>query len=84
MADLPLIVAEFERNAREVVRVSIGEFRGRKTIDVRTWYRDGTTLKPGRSGITMALVHLPALADGLQLALIRAEAGGLIDDGRGE
>lgn len=79
---LPIVAAEFERNSREVVRVSIDEYRGRKIIDVRTWYRDGAALKPGRSGISIALGHLPALVGGLQMAVARAKAAGLLDDAR--
>lgn len=78
-AAMPIIVAEFERNSREVLRVSLDQYRGRDTLDIRIWFRDGAELKPGRKGLTMSVVHLPALAEGLQLALARAKAEGLIE-----
>jgi hypothetical protein len=79
MAALPIIVTEFAKNSREIIRVTLDEFRGRPTIDVRVWYRDGDTLKPGRAGITVALAHLPSMAEGLQLALARAKVEGFLD-----
>jgi hypothetical protein len=48
---------------------------------VRTWYRDGDTLKPSKSGITLAVKHLPALADALARSLDAARELGLLDDG---
>jgi hypothetical protein len=44
---------------------------GRPVIDIRAWWtsNDGE-LKPGRSGITMSVQHLPSLA----LALVKAQA----------
>lgn len=81
MADkvFPIIVAEFERNPREVLRVSLDQYRGRNTIDIRVWFRDGSQLKPGRKGLTMAVANLPALTEGLQIAVARAKVDGLLD-----
>ncbi len=36
----PIIVGEWARNSRETIRVSLDEFRGRQTIDLRCWWRD--------------------------------------------
>jgi hypothetical protein len=74
----PIVVAEFERNAREIVRVALDTYNGRYTINVRVWYRDGDQVKPGKTGITLGLKHLPKLASGLGNALSRAKALGLI------
>jgi hypothetical protein len=69
----PIIIAEWPRNSREVVRLSLDRFNNRNTIDIRSWWRDSDgTLKPGRSGLTLAVAHLPALADGFADALRRA------------
>ena len=74
----PVVVAEWPRNKREVVRVSLDEYYGRKVIDCRSWwYSDEGELKPGRSGLTLTLKHLPNLAKGLADALARASALGL-------
>jgi hypothetical protein len=65
------------------VRVALDLYNGRHTINARVWYRDGDTLKPGKSGITLSIKHLPALAEGLGRALARAQELGLLDDGSG-
>jgi hypothetical protein len=74
----PLIVAEWRRNAREIVRVALDRFNNHETIDVRTWWQDGEgNWRPGRSGLTLSVKHLLALADGLALALAEAQRLGL-------
>lgn len=76
----PIVVAEWQRNSRERIRIALDQFNGRETIDVRTWWQDGDgNWRPGRSGITLAVQHLPALADGLADALCRARTLGLIE-----
>ena len=79
--EFPLIVAAWDRNAREIVRVALDRYQGRHTIDVRTCFRDGDQVKPSRSGITLAVKNLPALADALGKALIAARELGLLDAG---
>jgi len=50
----------------EVVRVALDQYNGRHTINGRVWYHDDDdVLKPGKTGITLALKHLPALADAM-------------------
>jgi Transcriptional Coactivator p15 (PC4) len=79
VARLPIVVAEWDRNSREVIRLSLDRYNGRDTIDLRSWWRDSDgTLKPGRGGLTLAVHHLPALADGTVDALRRARALGLV------
>ncbi len=77
---LPIIVAEFEKNGRERIRVTLDRYAGRDIVDVRTWYTDGNTFKPGKSGISVAIKHLQPMADGLAAAVAKARALGLIDD----
>jgi hypothetical protein len=79
----PIVIAEWERNAREIVRVALDHYNGRHTINVRVWYRDGDELKPSRSGITLAVKHLPALADALSKAFVAAAQLGLVYDESG-
>jgi hypothetical protein len=74
--------AEFKKNGRECVRVVVELFKGSTVNAVRVWYRDQAgELRPGRSGISMAIKHLPALAEGLVKALAWARERGLFDDG---
>ncbi len=50
------LIAQFEKNATEVVRVSLREFRGRKLVDVRVYYTDDEgEYRPTRKGISLAV-----------------------------
>jgi hypothetical protein len=76
----PIIVSEWRRNNRELVRISLDCFNKCITVDIRSWWRDdGGIFRPGRNGLTLAVQHLPALANGLAGALDRARALGLIE-----
>jgi hypothetical protein len=76
----PIVIASWRRNSREIVRVALDRFNNRETIDIRSWWQDsGGNWRPGRGGLTLAVKHLPALADGLAMALDRARARGLIE-----
>ena len=77
----PLVIAEWNRNASEVVRVALDRYEGRHTVKVRVWYRDGDQIKPGKAGIALGVKHLPALADALGKALAQARELSLLDDG---
>ena len=72
------LIAEWPKNARETLRVRLDEYQGRAIVDVRTWFDDGGTLRPGRAGLTLAVRHLPELAEALAKALETATASGLI------
>jgi Transcriptional Coactivator p15 (PC4) len=74
----PVIVAEWPRNGRETMRVRLDSFQGNATIDVRAWYHgsDGN-LFPGKSGLTLGVRHLPALASAFAMALEEARTRGL-------
>lgn len=73
-----IVIAEWPRNARETLRVRLDEFQGRAIIDLRCWYGDGVTLKPGRAGLTLSTRHLPQLAEALAKAVEIATNSGLI------
>lgn len=65
----PVTVAEWPRG-NETIRVRLDHYRGRDTIDIRAWYRDGAgELRPGKSGITLSAGHLPKLARALADAM---------------
>ena len=68
---LPVILAQWSRNARDIVMVRIDQFNGTAVIDIRDWWTSPTgELRPGPRGITMSIRHVPSLA----LALTKAEA----------
>ena len=54
------LIAQFEKNATEVVRVSLTEFRGRKLIDLRVYYTDDDgEYRPTRKGIAISVDGYP-------------------------
>ena len=54
------LIAQFEKNATEVVRVSLTEFRGRKLIDLRVYYTDDEgEYRPTRKGIAISVDGYP-------------------------
>ncbi len=79
--EFPIVVAEWPRNSREMVRVTLNEYRGHPTLDCRCWFsdEDGGFL-PGRCGITLAIRHLPRLVQALREAEATARALGLVAD----
>ena len=64
MDDSSQLVAQFEKNAKEEVRVSIDDFRGRKIINIRVYYRSETgQWLPGKQGLALAVDRYRDLAD---------------------
>lgn len=64
MDDSSQLVAQFEKNAKEEVRVSIDDFRGRKIINMRVYYRSDTgQWMPGKQGLALAVDRYRDLAD---------------------
>jgi hypothetical protein len=58
------LVAAFEKNSKDEVRVSIDDFHGRKLINVRVFYKDERgEWKPGRQGIALPVERYRDLAD---------------------
>lgn len=58
----PILIHEWRKNASEVVRVSLDEFNGRPIVGIRVWFdAGGGEMRPGKSGIAMAVTHLPQL-----------------------
>lgn len=51
-ADDGRIIAEFQKNSREIIRVRLSEFKGRELIDIRTWYTaDDGEWRPSSKGV---------------------------------
>lgn len=58
------LIVSFEKNSKEEVRVSVDEFRGRKIINMRVYYRnDAGEWLPGKQGVALALDRYRDLAD---------------------
>jgi hypothetical protein len=60
------VIAQFEKNSKEEVRVSIDDFHGRKLINLRVYYRssDGEW-RPGKQGLALNVERYRDLADAL-------------------
>jgi transcriptional coactivator p15 (PC4) len=78
-AALPITLAQWPRNEREVIRVTLTRYRGRISIDVRVWFRvEGGKLRPGRRGISLRLKEIANIRKELRKALKTAVELGLI------
>ncbi len=78
-AQFPIVIAEWPRNSRELIRVSLDRYQDRETIDIRSFWKDeGGNWCPSRSGLTLSVSHLPKLSEALADALERAQAMGLV------
>jgi hypothetical protein len=54
------LIAQFEKNATEVVRVSLTEYRGRKLVDVRVHYTDDEgQYRPTKKGVSLSVDVYP-------------------------
>ena len=67
------VIASFEKNSMEEVRVSLTEFKGKELIDVRVYYQpeDGEEKRPTKKGITISPEKFPELKKAI-LALEKA------------
>jgi hypothetical protein len=81
---LPILIGEFEANARDTARVSLENYKGYDLLCVGRWYvgRDGE-LKPGRGGFKVQVRHLPVLKELIDLAHAKAIEVGLLPDDEG-
>jgi hypothetical protein len=73
------IIAEWQLNRHDRLRVSIEEYHGFPLLNVRKWFEaeDGS-IRPGKRGISLAVAHLPQLAESIVKAAAVARAVGLI------
>jgi len=61
------VIARFEKNSFEEVRISLTEFKGKGLIDVRVYYQpDGEEeMRPTKKGITISPEKYPELKKGI-------------------
>lgn len=79
---LPVLIAEWPRNGKDLIRVRLNAFNGRTTIELREWYPSDGAFKPGRAGITLSVEHVRTLADAFAKALQEAESRNLLSPAR--
>jgi hypothetical protein len=62
-------VAVFPKNSREQVRVTVGDFHGRRILNIRVyWTSDGTNWNPSKKGLAIGVEKLPILLASLHQA----------------
>lgn len=76
---LPIVASKFPKNSREEVRVVLSDYHGNTIVNMRVWFQgDDGEMRPGKSGLAMAVKHLPALARALNETVERAREAGLL------
>jgi transcriptional coactivator p15 (PC4) len=76
------VVASFEKNSREEVRISIDDFRGRKIINIRVYYRsESGTWSPGKQGLALSVDRYRDLAEATLRLGEKLQADGLLLSG---
>lgn len=74
------LIAQFQKNSREEIRVTINEFKKNKYIHVRTYVGfEGEERKPTQKGIAIAVELFPELKKAIGLLEKRLLDEGLID-----
>lgn len=71
----PALIYEFAKG-RDLVRLEVSEFKGRRVTNIRIWYRQGDEWKPGRAGVTFSAEHLRELYEALGAYLAGADPDG--------
>lgn len=58
-----VLVAQFEKNKKEEVRLFVGTFHGRRIINIRVYYKDDDGVwKPGKQGLAVSVERYKDLA----------------------
>lgn len=64
------IIAEFEKNKSEKIRLSLSEFNGKPRVDLRIWYlNDSNEYAPSKKGVSLSTELVPGLIKALQQTL---------------
>jgi len=63
------LIDEFDKNAREQVRVSLTEYQGHDLVDLRVYYQDDKgQFRPTRKGLCLSFDTLPRLKTAVEKA----------------
>lgn len=73
------IIAKFEKNSREEVWISVDDFRGRKLINIRVYYRSPTgEWLPGKQGVALSVDRYRDLAEAVLTLGEKLRASGML------
>ncbi|HSU57652.1 MAG TPA: transcriptional coactivator p15/PC4 family protein [Candidatus Dormibacteraeota bacterium] len=74
-----VVIATFEKNKKEEVRLSVETFHGRKLINLRVFYKDDDgTMKPGKQGMALGVDRYKDLAGAILQVGEHLKANGLL------
>jgi hypothetical protein len=60
------LIADIEKNSREIIRVEVTEFKGRELINLRIWYSDfDGSFKPTQKGVALDINQYHILKDAI-------------------
>ena len=62
------VIASFEKNSMEEVRISLTTYKGKNLIDLRVYYQpeDGEEKRPTKKGITISPEKFPELKKAIE------------------
>ena len=74
------LIATFEKNSREEVRVSIDEYMGKKLVNIRVFYKSekGGEWLPGKQGVAVSIDRYRELAEAILKVGEKLRADGLL------
>lgn len=77
------VVAKFEKNSREEVWLTVDDFRGRKIINIRVYYRSETgEWCPGKQGLAISVERYRDLAEAVLKVGEKLAADGIFNIGQ--
>ncbi len=68
---MSVLIKDIQRNANEIIRIEVSEFKGKELINLRIWYlagRDGSgndVYKPTQKGVALNISEFHELKDGI-------------------
>ena len=67
---MSIIIKDIKRNANEIIRIEVSEFKGRELINIRIWYQaiagGDVVFKPTQKGVTLNISEFEELKDGIE------------------
>ncbi len=61
-----MLIKEIQKNTREVIRISVQEFKGTNVVDVRVFFQINGDWVPTRKGISLTESVLDEVIEGLE------------------
>jgi hypothetical protein len=68
---MTVLIKDIQRNAGEIIRIEVSEFKGKELINIRIWYLAGRDssgndiYKPTQKGVALNLSEFHELRDGI-------------------